>query len=89
MTSVFVFPQLNIDSHGDEVNSPTDKDVDFFKQHEEETTPSDWSAAVPTTQPQSIPVSNGTVTKEQQLFGWWAFAESTRTNKLVRFLSEK
>ena len=62
--------QLHIGT-SEEVNSPTNKDVDFFKEHEEEGTKlSDWTSSVPTTTAaQHIPVSNGTLSKEQQLFG--------------------
>lgn len=69
----FLFsPQLHIDATSEDVSSPTNKDVDFFKQHEDEATKlSDWTPSVPTTTPQSIPVSNGTLSKETQLVGMY------------------
>ena len=62
------------------MNSPTNKDVDFFKEHEEEGTKlSDWTSSVlTTTAAQQIPVSNGTLSKEQQLFGMHRLLASKR-----------
>ena len=74
MLCVDISFQLHIGA-SDEVNSPTNKDVDFFKEHEEEGTKlSDWTSSVPTTTAaQQIPVSNGTLSKDQQLFGMHYF----------------
>ncbi len=60
--------QLHLDSAGGDPSSPQQTDVDFFKEHESEGSRlSNWESSAPTTQPQPVPISNGSIAKTAEL----------------------